>query len=661
LVCLLLLTGCALAASAARPNVILITLDTTRADRMGFLGSPRGLTPNLDALARQGVVFSRAYSQVPITAPSHATILTGTYPQFNHVNDFGILLGKDLPYLPQTLHDQGYKTAAIVGSVVLDPKAGGAPGFDRGFDNYDAGFRGREPGEDRYQTVERRAGDVVTRALAWLSTNPKGPFFLWVHLYDAHIPYDPPEPFKSRYASEPYDGEIAYADSALGVLLDQLRARGLYDGALIAVMADHGEAFGEHGEHTHGVFLYDETIHVPLLFKMPEMRFAGQRVDTRAGLVDVTPTILETVGLPVPKAVQGESLVALIKSMKSPNDGKPVDPPPDRPAYAETDYPYHAYGWSSLRAWRTSKYLFVEAPRKELYDQSADPGALRDLSATARAVTETLTGQLDGFRNNTMSSTATAEVNADPQLQQQLAALGYVASSNAGTAMGAEQNAPDPKDKIEITNLLQDALLASVEGRYQEAIPLLEQVLAKEPGIEIAYRTLGAAYTAQKDYEKALRALRKAVELRPNSVVDHYQLGMALFATGDFEGAKTQFETAFANSPSSPNPHSLANLHFTLAAVYDRMGRGADADRELETAIKLEPDDYDSNSTLGRLLTKQRNPTAALPYLQKAVELRPNSPDSHFFLADAYVLLGREVDALRERLEGRRLQGPGRP
>src|SRR5215471_11759148 len=211
------------------PNVILITIDTVRADRMGFLGSQRGLTPNLDSLARQSVVFTRAYSQVPITTASHATILTGTYPQFHKVSDFGIPLAQDLPYAPSIFKQRGYRTAAFVGSLVLDPQTRSAPGFERGFDTFDAGYRRRHAGESRYSTIERRGAEVVAHALAWLDQHPRGPFFLWVHLYDAHDPYDPPEPFKTKYSSAPYDGEIAYVDSVVGKFLNQLRARNLYD------------------------------------------------------------------------------------------------------------------------------------------------------------------------------------------------------------------------------------------------------------------------------------------------------------------------------------------------------------------------------------------------------------------------------------------------
>src|ERR1700722_11331870 len=240
--------------STSLPNIILITLDTTRADRMGFLGSKRGLTPNLDILARDSAVFTRAYSQAPLTPTSHSTILTGTYPQYHQVLIFPIPLAEDMPYLPAILKDHGYSTAAFVGSIAVDYKWG-TPGFERGFDTYDAGFSWDSyTPKTRYQAAERRDGDVVDHALAWLGKPPQGPFFIWVHLFDPHDPYDPPEPYKTRYASTPYNGEIAYVDSVVGALLDYLRGRGIYQDALIAVMADHGEALGEHGEATHGIF-----------------------------------------------------------------------------------------------------------------------------------------------------------------------------------------------------------------------------------------------------------------------------------------------------------------------------------------------------------------------------------------------------------------------
>jgi arylsulfatase A-like enzyme/Flp pilus assembly protein TadD len=638
------------------PNVILITLDTVRADRMGFLGSQRGLTPNLDTLARQSVVFTHTYAQVPLTTASHATILTGTYPQFHQVNDFGVPLAKDLPYAPDIFRARGYRTAAFIGSLVLDPSARSAPGFDRGFDTFDAGFHRRRPGESRYQAIERRGGEVVAHALAWLNLHPQGPFFVWVHLYDAHDPYDPPEPYKSRYASAPYDGEIAYADSAVGKLLSRLRTRGLYDGALIAVMADHGEALGEHGEDTHGIFLYDETIHVPLLFKLPGERSAGKRIESRVGLVDVLPTILQGVGVPVPEEVQGQSLLAMLKPPTAkPGTSKDPATPLDRPAYAESDYPHRTFGWSALHALRTGKYLFIEVPHRELYDQSVDPKAAHNLSSAATAVTDTLAHQLETFRQKTSSSREAPKVSADPELQEKLNALGYVASDSSSSPMpGIKDTGADPKDKVEVVNLLHRAEMLKEELRFQEAVPLLEQTIAKEPNLPIAFLQLGTALTSLKNYEKAVPVLRKAVELRPDLTVPRYQLGSALFETGDFAGAAEQFETAVARSPN------WAEARFSLATAYARADRLPDAIREYEKVIELRPNHYGAHLLLGRALALTGNPEAALPKLTKAAALQPESPEPHSFLADAYARLGRDKDAERERAEAARLKASGK-
>lgn len=658
LLCVLLLVAGAMAGTARPqpPNVILITLDTMRADRMGFLGSQRGLTPNLDAMARQSVVFTHTYAQVPLTTASHATILTGTYPQFHQVNDFGVPLAKDLPYAPDIFRARGYHTAAFIGSLVLDPSARSAPGFDRGFDTFDAGFHRRRPGESRYHAIERRGGEVVAHALAWLDKQPRGPFFVWVHLYDAHDPYDPPEPYKSRYASAPYDGEIAYADSAVGKLLSQLRMRGLYDGALIAVMADHGEALGEHGEDTHGIFLYDETIHVPLLFKLPGERSAGKRIESRVGLVDVLPTILQGVGDPVPEEAQGQSLLAMLKPPAAkPGTGKDPATPLDRPAYAESDYPHRTFGWSAPRALRTGKYLFIEAPHRELYDQSVDPKAAHNLSSAATAVTDTLAHQLETFRQKTSSSREAPKVSADPELQEKLNALGYVASDSSSSPMpGIKDTGADPKDKVEVVNLLHRAEILKEELRFQEAVPLLEQTIAKEPNLPIAFLQLGTALTSLKNYEKAVPVLRKAVELRPDLTVPRYQLGSALFETEDFGGAALEFEAAVARLPE------WAEARFSLATTYARLDRMPDAIREYQKVIELRPNHYGANLLLGRALTLSGNPETALPKLAKAASIQPESPEPHSFLADAYTQLGREPDAERERAEAARLRASGR-
>lgn len=629
---LLLLVSGWLRCFAAPRNIILITMDTTRADRMGFLGSKPGLTPNLDKLASQSAVFTNAFSQVPLTTASHATILTGTYPQYHKVNDAGVALGKDLPYAPAILRLQGYQTAAFVGSVILDPKAG-APGFDRGFTTYDAGFLARHPGDDRYLTVERRGDEVVTHATQWLKQRPHGqPLFLWVHLYDPHAPYDPPEPYRSRFAAQPYDGEIAYTDAVVGKLLDELRSEKLYDDAIVAVMADHGEALGEHGERGHGIFLYAPTMHVPLIIKVPGS--APSKIGSPVELVDILPTALQAAGIAVPKSVQGISLLPMIQ-----NAG--AERSKERPAYAETDYPHRAYGWSPLRSLRSGKYLFIDAPRKELYDQTADGAEAHDLSSTSGAVAATLTAQLEKFRRETSSARTVSRGPLDPQQAERLRALGYVASSdNRGTL--SEVSGVDPKDKIEIANLMTDAIFAEEEGQHQQAVNLLEKVVALDATVSPAYTQLGEIWSSRGDLRHAIPALQKAVSLRPDSVSAHYELGMALFQAGDLQASAPQFEAAVANDPGS------ATMHYSLASVYVRINRMDDARRELQTSLKIKPNDFEANKMLGQVFLVEKNPAQALIYLQKAEKLRPGAADIHALLADAYTQLGQKENAAHE-------------
>jgi arylsulfatase A-like enzyme/Tfp pilus assembly protein PilF len=638
-------------------NIILITIDTARADRMGFLGSKAGLTPNLDALARQSVVFSRAYAHVPLTTPSHATILTGTYPQFNHLDDLGTALSKEIPFLPDILRHHGYHTGAFVGAQVLDPKSAAVPGFDRGFDTYDAGFHSRQPGEDRYHSVERRAEVVVEHALGWISQHSHGPFFVWVHLYDPHDPYDPPPPFKARYAASPYDGEIAYVDFALGKLLGALHSRGLYEGTLIAIAADHGEAFGEHGEQSHGFFLYDETLHVPLMMKLPGERAAGLRIVSRVGLVDLAPTMLQEVGIEAPVAMQGETLLNLMKpGTGATGAATPAQAALDRPAYAETDYPHRAFGWSALYSLRAGRYLYIDAPERELYDQSADPEALHNLATSSKAVADTMSSQLEEFRRKTAGA-ATAQPAIDPQQVEQLQALGYVTGfakpgSDKSVSDAREERGPDPKRKIKVANLLHQALLEMEDDRYRDAIPQLEQVLKEEPDMPLANLQLGRAWSGLENYDKALPWLRKAVELTPESGRAHFELGMALAETEDWAGAASQMEAALVHIPDSDE------MYFDLATAYEHLGRVPDAIKSYQTALQLNPNQYRANLMFGRLLGMRDDPQAALPYSQKAVQLQPQSPDAHKFLANVYTELGQEENARRERAEAQRLSVP---
>ena len=619
------------AGAAERPNVVLITLDTTRADRMGFLGSPRGLTPELDALARQGTVFEQAFAQAPITTVSHATILSGTYPQSHRVNDFGVALPASVPWVPELFAKSGYHTAAFVGSLILDPRAGLAPGFDRGFEVYDAGYRTKRGKEDRYATMERRAEQVMTRALEWLAKRPPGPFLLWIHLYDAHDPYEAPEPFRTRFAKAPYDGEIAYVDAQVGRLTARLREQRLLDSTAVAVFADHGESLGEHGESTHGVFLYDSTIRVPLVMKLPAGRPTGQRVATRVSLVDLAPTLLDLAGLAVPSAVQGQSLLPLVGTART----------LDRPSYAETDYPRRAFGWSSLAAWRADRFLYVKAPRPELFDLRADPGQARNLADERAQVAERVAQDLEAFRRRTgagEAATATSPA-VDPELAEKLAALGYVSGGSSAPAVSGI----DPKDKVAVANTLHDAILALENGHSERAAALFERVIATDPQIPMAQIQLGVARVRQRRYAEAIGPLRKAITLQPDAVMAHYEMGIALFETGDLKTAAGHFEIVVSKMPK------FADAHFSLASVYARIERVPEAVRELGEALALDPAHYRANLLLGRILSLQGQAAAAVPHLEAAAASPAASGEAHRFLADAYEQLGRRDDAARAR------------
>jgi len=614
---------------ATRPNVLLITLDTVRADRMGFLGSTRGLTPSLDALARESIVFTRAYAQAPVTTVSHATLLTGTYPPFHGVVDFGLPLPPEIPYLPDLFHQRGYRTAAFVGSLVLDPRGGTAPGFDRGVDVYDAGFRMRRPGEDRYATLERRGDEVVARALQWLGTARGAPFFLWVHLYDAHDPYDPPSDLKARFAAAPYDGEIASVDRLVGRLIGALRSRQLLEDTSVVIAADHGEALGGHGEDTHGVFLYDETVHVPLVLRLPRAAHAGTRVTARVRLADVAPTLVEIAGTPHAAAMQGESLLPLLRSAR----------PPDRPAYAETQYPRRGFGWSPLVSWRDERFLFVRAPRRELYDVVADPAQATNIAGQRSRVADGIEAAVEQFVRTAASGGERREEAVDPDLAQRLASLGYVTGSSGSRLVSGI----DPKDRIATANELHHAVMLVEDGAFQQALPLLERVTAREPGIHIAQMNLGVARARLRQYKAALAPLRKAVELQPDIMLARYELGVALYETGDLPGAVAEFEAVAARTPR------WADVRYSLGSVYARINRVPDAVRELREALALDPRHGRANLLLGRILTLQGDAASAVAHLERATAALPALAEAQQFLADAYEKAGRPADAAQAR------------
>jgi predicted Zn-dependent protease len=359
------------------------------------------------------------------------------------------------------------------------------------------------------------------------------------------------------------------------------------------------------------------------------------------------------VGFPIPPEVQGESLLSMLvpKSASAESvEASPVpDAFPDRAAYAETDYPRNTYGWSPLRALRTGEYLYIKAPRQELYDQAVDPKAEHDLSSASAAVTSTLGGRLDAFRQKTSSSREVPKLTVDPEAQAKLAALGYVATDGNASKASAKERGADPKDKIEIANLIHRTYLLIEGQRYQEAVPLLRQLIAKEPDTPLAYAQLGQCFVSLKDYPQAVTVLRKAVELRPDMTLPHFQLGVALLETRDIAGAVPELETVVARVPRWEEAHLL------LQMAYAQTDRMPEAIKECEKVLEFDPDHYGTNLLLGRVLELTGEPANALPRLKKAAALDPKAPEPHTFLAEAYGQLGRKTDAARERATAKRL------
>ena len=558
----LLFGGAAHAAAASKPNLVLITLDSARADRMGFLGAKAALTPNLNHLAAESIVFEHAYAQAPGTVVSHATILSGAYPQSTGLSEIGGTLTPSLPFLPDLLKAQGYHTGAFVGSIDLDPWNGLAQGFDRGFQTYDAGFRPVIPGDPRPPIGERNGADVAARAITWLSHNPQGPFFLWVHISDPSL------------ARASYNAAITAADAAVGKLVAALKQQKIDGNTAVIVVADHGQALGAHGEDAHGIFLYDETIHVPLLIRLPEARPAARQVTVKVRLVDVAPTVLEIAGLPVPSQMQGQSLLRIAKSTPGGGSGA------DQPVYSRSDLSQRGFGWSPLESWRAGKYLYIRAPKAELYDVTADPGATHNLAQSSKATLDTLASQLDGFDRRFSGEAGKSATELSSSELQKLASLGYVGLQKSA-ASATSVTGTDPKDKIATANKVIEAAGSSISTGSKSAGSKPDRVIAAllppvsaDPNLYLAEYTLGLALAQKAQYAEAAKHLHKAIEVQPDSGWAHFEIGATLLKTGDFKTAAIHLEIATTRLPG------FAQAHTALAQAYEHLGRSDDAKKE---------------------------------------------------------------------------------
>jgi choline-sulfatase len=586
------------------PDVYLITIDTLRADHVGCYGYKQVETPALDALAADGVRFTQAFTHSPITNTSHITILTGLLPSVHGVTDFGVPLSPQHVTAAELLKKRGYQTAAFIGAVILDSNTL-APSLDRGFDFYD-NFPGKTETKQRWGRVERRGMEVVGHAETWFEKHRTGPHFVWVHLYDPHDPYEPPSPFSEKYKDHLYDGEIAYADSAVAHWITFLKKAGVYDNAIIVVTGDHGEGLGEHGEETHGLFLYDSTLHVPLILRTPAAAHHGAVIDAQVRTTDILPTILSATGVAAPAELSGESLLPLIEQTKTAQG-------PNRALFGETDYPLR-WGWAPLRALRAENTKLIEAPRPELYDLQADPKELKNLYAPDSSKTQAMQAEMAKWK-----------AKLPPPSN----------STKPGETL------PDPKDKVEVQNLLHDAMLASDDNRSGDARQFLEKALQFDPSSPTALRQLGELELAAGDFAKAAAHLKRACELRPDDFTAAFELGEALEKSGDWPGARDALESSLKLAPSQMSARLL------LGRVYLQLKDAKNAADQFEAALLVDSNNSDGRLGLAEAQIQQSDFAGALPDLEAFAKSDPRNGAALRLLARAYRGLGREQDAKR--------------
>ena len=691
------LAGCGSAPPqpAARPNILLVTIDTFRADRLGT-----GVTPTIDRLAARGLRFTSARSTVPLTLPSHATILTGLLPPQHGVRENGSgALADAHPTIARLLKDSGYRTAAFVGAFVLDRRFGLAQGFD----TYDDQIP-RDPNATERLDAERPASDVIDRALAWLDSafrTPQSAFFLWIHLYDPHAPYQPPQEFAAR-ANTPYDGEVMYADSQVTRVLDRLRESEAFDRTVIIVAGDHGEGLGDHGERTHGMLLYESTLRVPLVIAAPDA--AAQTIDAPVSLAEIAPTILRAAGVAPLPAMKGRDLIALARggsagsggSGGSGASGEPgrsgtsdrdrdigsvrLQPDRDPDLYSETDYPRVA-GWSPLQALTDGRWKMIRAGSStEVYDLQNDPREERDVSAAQAAVAAAMSTRAAALH----AAAGAAPAAVSPDAQERLRALGYVASSaqRAPAADGA-----NPRTTIAAWNAFEEALSA-LNAHRPSAAEALRGLAAAHPDAAVfqttyarALRDAGHPMTALEIYRKAARrwptdaalihdlavaareasesvagaaaaalrdeatrADRAAIALDPKSATALNGLGLLAIDAGRPADAVRSFEQAAAIDPN--NAWYWTNLGNARRAA----GDANRAEQAYRRALEADAHFADAANGLGVLLVESQRPADAVAWFEKAVAAAPTSVEARLNLGIALQQSGngeRAADAYR--------------
>ena len=644
--------------AAARPNVLLVTLDTTRPDHLGAYGSTKAATPVLDALARDGVRFANAYCSTPLTRPSRCSILTGAYPLRHKVRNNGAYyLGPGEVTLAERLKATGYSTAAFVASFNTDSRFG----LGQGFDVYDDRFLDDEL--LKAFKSERPADQVADAFLSWLGAKPRDRFFAWVHFFDPHTPYEPPSPFKERFAADPYAGEIAFMDRELGRIVGALKAKGLLERTLVVLAGDHGESLGEHGEADHGIFIYDATMKVPLILHAPGALPRGKVVDARVRLIDIMPTVLEWAKAGVNPEVQGTSLLPLV-------EGKRAE---DRTCYLESFYPVETFGWSELIGIVEGGRKLIRAPRSELYDLETDPKDTKDLSSREARAATALNKRLDEIIRAHVTSTAPGRRTMTGEEEDRLRSLGYVAAGAA--PKGAKGPLPDPKDRIGENAILTRAKSLEAEGRFADAEEDYRELVRLRPDVPWHYIGLGALLVKAERMGEGIEVLKAATRAMPDSVVLLARLASFYMKAGRFAEAADASRAVLRLDPHNFDAMVIGGwsedmrarwaeaaelyrmaldvepenktVRMKYAYVIGALGRGEEAARMDEALKKEYPKDPKIRTDLAVIYQALGKLELAEENLRSAVALSP-VPDNHHRLAMLLGRMGKLAEAVTE-------------
>ena len=612
------------------PNVLLITIDTVRADHVGAYGATTGATPTIDRLAREGVRFADATSQAPLTGPAHAAILTGTYPaRFGVRDNASAPIPSTTPTIAVLLKGRGYRTGGFVGAFILGPEYG----FAQGFDTFDATFAKFSTGMKLQ--AQRRAGEVTSAALKWIrqpSALSAQPWFAWVHYYDAHTPYEPPAAFRSRFPKSLYDGEIAYVDSNIATLVATLEQSGQLDRTVVLVIADHGEGLGDHGEQEHGLFLYESVLHVPWVMRLPGRASAGAIVKTQVRAIDVLPTVAALAAVPAPK-VDGLNVMPFV-SGQAPRDAAP--------SYAETFYPKWHFGWSELKSVRVGDWKYIDAPKPELYDMRSDANERANVLDARGPLAGGLSAELTRIAGGFGAAATTDAPQPDPETLARLRSLGYVGiAAPSSTARG-----PDPKDMVPKLELFKTGVSRAVDalgrGNADVAIAELKKLVAMDERSYELHLFLGDAYAQKRDWDAALGEYAAARVLNPTSSAPFVSEARVRLARHEFEKAAEAIDAAAKLEPSS------GEVALVRGSILEEQGHSAEALAQYETAVKANPSDASARASLVSLAMDTRRYDLAKPQFEALIKLGYRPSRMHFGLGQIAEAAGDKKSAAAE-------------